>query len=68
MRARNVNTMYRRRSVRPDGRIYRQARKGGGAGAGYRSRRGVAGSAMALVATVIVVAAATVGLWIAFHR
>lgn len=49
MRAKNVNTMYRRRAVRPDSVVYRQIRKHD------HRRRGVRGSALAWLAGLIVV-------------
>jgi hypothetical protein len=60
MRAKNVNTMYRRRSVRPDSRVYRQTRKlAGGGGSSYR--RGGSGRIVFVIAGLIVVALA---LWL----
>lgn len=61
MRAKNLNTMYRRRSVRPDARVYRQIRKlSGGSPSRYRPR-GAGGIVLAAVGVIVVV---SVAVWL----
>jgi len=57
MRGKNLNTMYRRRTVRPDSRVYRQTRKLAGAAAARQRGMG----RIVLVLAVLVVIA--LGLW-----
>jgi len=58
MRGKNVNTMYRRRTVRPDSRLYRQTRRLSGAAA--TRRRGM-GRIVLVLAVLIVIA---LGMWL----
>jgi hypothetical protein len=62
MRSKTTNTMYRRRSVRPNGDVYRQARRL--PAGGNRRRGGLAGmGSIVIVVATLVVVALFVWLW-----